>query len=400
MASSSSSLEQRKEEIFEELRNDKTVVLVGEHGIGKTWMARETSDRALKENLFTKTLWVFLNRKYNSRSLHESIASQLSLVSATVEWEVEDDNGETEKKYLEDLKQKISSTLARYKCLLVLDGEGNKMTDAERSELKTLLVSSCCLLITTTNSISNIFKDQSTVIEAPLMAASSSMFVNPANIQSLVTVKLTKDNYLLWKTQVVPYLRGQRLFGFVDGSNPPPPITIPNPETATSSDTTAEIPNPKFTTWYLQDQVVLSTLVSSLSEGILAQMVGLTTSREVWLSLEKLFSTHSTVRAIQTRQFMATTKKGNLSIFEYFQKMKSFADTLAAIGQPLLDQEFTAYLLGGLDTTYDAIVTSISTRIDQMPTEEMFSHLLNFELRLEQHNSTLEATIGSAIVAT
>ncbi|KAA8519343.1 hypothetical protein F0562_013599 [Nyssa sinensis] len=185
------------------------------------------------------------------------------------------------------------------------------------------------------------------------MAASSSMFVNPANIQSLVTVKLTKDNYLLWKTQVVPYLRGQRIFGFVDGSNPPPPITIPNPETATSSDTTAEIPNPKLTTWYLQDQVVLSTSVSSLSEGILAQM-----------------------------------------------KMKSFADTLAAIGQPLLDQEFTAYLLGGLDTTYDAIVTSISTRIDQMPTEEMFSHLLNFELRLEQHNSTLEATVGSANVAT
>ncbi|KAA8517960.1 hypothetical protein F0562_015434 [Nyssa sinensis] len=179
------------------------------------------------------------------------------------------------------------------------------------------------------------------------MAASSSMFVNPANIQSLVTMKLTKDNYLLWKTQVVPYLRGQRLFGFVDGSNPPPPITIPNPETATSSDTTAEIPNPKFTTWYLQDQVVLSTLVSSLSEGILAQMV----------------------------------------------------DTLAAIGQSLLDQEFTAYLLGGLDTTYDAIVTSISTCIDQIPTEEMFSHLLNFELRLEQHNSTLEATVESANVA-
>ncbi|KAA8526285.1 hypothetical protein F0562_008512 [Nyssa sinensis] len=75
-------------------------------------------------------------------------------------------------------------------------------------------------------------------------------------------------------------------------------------------------------------------------------------------------------------------------------------DTLAAIGQPLLDQEFTAYLLGGLDTAYDAIITSISTRIDQMPTKEMFSHLLNFELRLEQHNSTLEATVRSANVAT
>ncbi|KAA8515408.1 hypothetical protein F0562_018981 [Nyssa sinensis] len=185
MASSSSSLEQRKEEIFKELREDKTVVLVGEHGIGKTWMARETSDRALKENLFTKTLWLFLNRKYNSRSLHESIASQLSLFSATVEWEVEDDNGEAEKKYLEDLKQKISSTLARHKCLLVLDGEGNKMTDAERSELETLLFSSCCLLITTTNRISNIVKDQSTVIELKRLSdeESSSLLRREAGTQ-------------------------------------------------------------------------------------------------------------------------------------------------------------------------------------------------------------------------
>ncbi|KAA8515400.1 hypothetical protein F0562_018989 [Nyssa sinensis] len=184
-SSTSSSLEQRKEEIFKELRDDKTVVLVGEHGIGKTWMARETSDRALKEHLFTKTLWVFLNRKYNSRSLHESIASQLSLVSATVEWEVEDDNGEAEKKYLEDLKQKISSTLARHKCLLVLDGEGNKMTDAERSELKTLLVSSCCLLITTTNSSSNIVTDQSTVIEVKRLSdeESSSLLRREAGTQ-------------------------------------------------------------------------------------------------------------------------------------------------------------------------------------------------------------------------
>ena len=164
------------------------------------------------------------------------------------------------------------------------------------------------------------------------MASSPSNSFFTINIHSLVTVKLTKDNYLLWKTQIVPYLRGQRLFGFVDGTISSPSPTILNPEVANSQNAPTEMPNPKYITWYDQDQVVLSALVSSLSENILAQMVGLTTSREVWVALERMFVSHSSARAIQTRQFFASTKKGNLSIFDYFQKMKSFSDNLAAIG--------------------------------------------------------------------
>ncbi|KAJ0105009.1 hypothetical protein Patl1_18410 [Pistacia atlantica] len=129
--------------------------------------------------------------------------------------------------------------------------------------------------------------------------ASSSILVNPSNVHSLVTVKLTKDNYLLWKTQIVPYLRGQRLFGFVDGTiSPPLPLPLP--------------PYP-----------TLNTIVSSLSESILGQMVGLSTFREVWTTLERMFSFHSSARAIQARQFLALTRKGNLSISDCYQMMKS-----------------------------------------------------------------------------
>jgi hypothetical protein len=42
-------------------------------------------------------------------------------------------------------------------------------------------------------------------------------------VHHLVTIKLNRDNYLLWKAQIVPYLRGQHLFGFLDGSRPAPP---------------------------------------------------------------------------------------------------------------------------------------------------------------------------------
>lgn len=77
-------------------------------------------------------------------------------------------------------------------------------------------------------------------------------------------------------------LHGQRLYGYVDGTTISPPAYILSPEADSLETEPKEIPNPKYASWYDQDQIVLSTLVSLLSEGILAQMVGITTSREVW----------------------------------------------------------------------------------------------------------------------
>jgi len=76
---------------------------------------------------------------------------------------------------------------------------------------------------------------------------------------------------------------------------------MPNSETATSQTTPTEISNPNYITWTDQDQVVLSALVSSLLENILAHMVDLSTSREVWVALKRMFASYSSTRAIQTR---------------------------------------------------------------------------------------------------
>ena len=42
----------------------------------------------------------------------------------------------------------------------------------------------------------------------------------------LITIKLTRENYLFWKAQVVPYLKGQRLYGYLDGSTLAPPQSL------------------------------------------------------------------------------------------------------------------------------------------------------------------------------
>lgn len=122
--------------------------------------------------------------------------------------------------------------------------------------------------------------------------------------------------------------------------------------------------------------------MSSLSESILAKVIGLTTSQVVWSTLEKMYSSHSRARLSTTRRQLATVRKGGMTISDYFQTVKSLADTLSAIGHPLPDAEIVSYLLGGLDSTYDPIVTSIQTRDIPMELEDIFGHLLNFELRL------------------
>jgi hypothetical protein len=82
--------------------------------------------------------------------------------------------------------------------------------------------------------------------------------------------------------------------------------------------------------------------------------------------------------------FLQLSKKGNNSISEYFQTIKMFSDTLVATGQPLNDFESVSFLLKGLGSKYDPFVTSVTTRVDPLSIDELYSHLLAHEMRLEQ----------------
>ncbi|CAA7024551.1 unnamed protein product [Microthlaspi erraticum] len=131
------------ENILESLNKDTAsrVILVGEAGIGKTWLARKICEHATgEEGSCYITLWLNLNRDLDEMSLYKNIASQLSL-SLENEEDEEDDSDEDGSKeeedertqYLMRLKHKIHQKLKRKKLkgkgkkypLLVLDDEGS-----------------------------------------------------------------------------------------------------------------------------------------------------------------------------------------------------------------------------------------------------------------------------------
>ncbi|XP_030525068.1 probable disease resistance protein At5g45510 isoform X2 [Rhodamnia argentea] len=116
MANPTDSLEALKKEISAFLSdgNKKTVVLFGEAGVGKTWMAKETIKSVSLEGFSYRTIWVVPGYNYEFKSLVENIAVQLSVFSSNEEWE-EDDNVEMEQQEqgvaLESLKRRILEKL-------------------------------------------------------------------------------------------------------------------------------------------------------------------------------------------------------------------------------------------------------------------------------------------------
>jgi hypothetical protein len=143
-----------------------------------------------------------------------------------------------------------------------------------------------------------------------------------------LSIKLTKGNFMAWRTQILAYIKGQDAYGFLDGSSLPPAQMIPNPSTAVGAPTT--IVNPNFLAWNQRDQMILSILISTLSEPYVIHAVSSPSASSLWNMLPTMFASQARARVMQIYFQLATVKKGSSSITEYFQTIKTLSDTLAA----------------------------------------------------------------------
>jgi hypothetical protein len=131
-------------------------------------------------------------------------------------------------------------------------------------------------------------------VPLPLMGTHATTIVPLANTHQVVSLKLTNTNYLYWRMQMKPYLLGQGVFHFVDGSVPCPPSRIFDSSAGSSS-----IISPSFLRWKQQDQLILSALLSSLSVDVLHLVVNCSTSYCVWRTPEKALASPSNSRIMQ-----------------------------------------------------------------------------------------------------
>src|SRR3954465_13806938 len=111
----------------------------------------------------------------------------------------------------------------------------------------------------------------------PMEARTRPAEQGPFHFAHLVSVKLSADNYLLWRAQVLPLMRSHYLEGYVDGTLPCPPAMVPVPSAAGGS---VMVSNPAHRRWIAQDQAILGAIQSSLTPSVAGMVVFAATSRD------------------------------------------------------------------------------------------------------------------------
>ncbi|KAJ4954565.1 hypothetical protein NE237_011348 [Protea cynaroides] len=104
------------------------------------------------------------------------------------------------------------------------------------------------------------------------------------NITSLIPIKLSSTNYLLWKSLSEPILRGHKLMHLIDG-------TIPTPTTSASP-------------FYKQDQMLLSWINATLSDSALPYVVGVTSAKKAWDMLKQRYASTTPAHVMSLKRLL------------------------------------------------------------------------------------------------
>jgi hypothetical protein len=99
---------------------------------------------------------------------------------------------------------------------------------------------------------------------------------------------------------------------------------------------------------------------------------------------------------MQLHYQISTLKKGDFSMTDFHHKFTSLANTLAAIDQPLKDFDLVLFFLAGLGFDYDALVIAIQQRCGEVTLDEVYGDFLSHELRLAQHQPSIDLSLASA----
>ncbi|XP_019152193.1 PREDICTED: uncharacterized protein LOC109148906 [Ipomoea nil] len=183
-----------------------------------------------------------------------------------------------------------------------------------------------------------------------------------SNAHHFVSIKLTSQNFLFWRIQLVPFLKGQELLGFIDGETLCPPLMIKvTPSDSSSAATTfGSTPNPAYRAWVKQDQSLLSLLISSLSDEVMYLAVGKTTSREVWESIGTAPGCSTRARCLSLLGQFHALWQGNATAAEYLGRAQLLVEALAHAGRPVSLDEQNLFVLCGLCPEFRSMASSLT----------------------------------------
>jgi len=205
------------------------------------------------------------------------------------------------------------------------------------------------------------------------VVSTAACIISLSHTHHVISLKLTNTNYLYWRMQMLSYLLGQGVFGFVDGSN-----TCPSPHVLAGDDISLQV-NSLFLHWKQQDQLILSALLSSLSMEVLHLVIGCQSSCSSWHTFERALVSTSNSRIIQLHGSLQDLRQGDKSVTQFIQKAKALFDELAAASRSVSFENFNLYVFCGLLGEFKNLVTSLITKAEPLSYADLHKHLLAHE---------------------
>ncbi|KAJ0479330.1 putative RNA-directed DNA polymerase [Helianthus annuus] len=207
-----------------------------------------------------------------------------------------------------------------------------------------------------------------------------------ATLLHMITVKLSSSNYLLWHNQMLLLLANQKLVPHIDGtlSAPSKTVTVDSKEQA----------NPDYAAWPSSDQQAILILHTSLTEEAVAEVLGLTTARQIWTALEAAYSNTSPERMHLLRDNLRQLTKGSSTVADFGRKFKSICDQLSAIGHPVSETDKTHWFLCGLGPTFESWSTAIRTARDPLPFRDLLTKAESHEQFLQHLHPPSSPTVA------
>ncbi|GJT33879.1 retrovirus-related pol polyprotein from transposon RE1 [Tanacetum coccineum] len=162
-------------------------------------------------------------------------------------------------------------------------------------------------------------------------------------------IRLTANNFPVWRRQVESTLIGLELDAFIIGNQQPPKRFL--------DDKDGPRPNPQYL---------------------------------------PCFASGSRSRVISLKSKLVKIPKGTRSIAEYLPDMRAIADDLALAQSPITDEDLLVHILSQLGDDYGTIVAAIKVRETPLSYSELFDKLTDFKRALKEQIAIPEPVLTTA----
>ena len=187
----------------------------------------------------------------------------------------------------------------------------------------------------------------------PSQDASSPYYLHPNENPSLILVSppLTGSNYHHWARAMMMALMSKNKFQFVDGS-----ISVPDKKDLL------------FPAWQRCNNMVLTWINRSLSPSIAQSVIWINKAVDVWNDLKERFSHGDIFRVAELQEELYQFKQGDLSVSDYFTKMKIIWDELnnfrplpdcSCCAKSYIQQDYVIRFLKGLNDRFTNVRSQI-----------------------------------------